>query len=228
LDLEVYKGLNINTSYVYKWNHKPTYNWYIGSRTGKKAHLDDGYICSSKIVKPMILNNPNEWEKTIIATGSQKEMRELETELLVLSDAKNDPRSYNQHNQDGKFICSGHSKETIEKIRKNHKWIGKKRPAQSLALKGKKRKPEDVEKWASAMRGVKKSDNHIKALKNAFSKGIYITPLGSFMSSRDAANAHNVSKTTVLHNCFGYVARGVKYQSKDGWNFNPKEKNEII
>lgn len=88
----------MNTAYVYKWSHIPTYKWYIGSRTSKKAHPDDGYICSSKIVKPMILLNPNEWRREILATGTPEEMYNFETELLQLFDAKNDERSFNQHN----------------------------------------------------------------------------------------------------------------------------------
>lgn len=90
-------------AYVYKWTELSTLNWYVGSRTAKNCHPDDGYICSSRVVKPMIKANPDNWKREIIATGEPKEMMELESEILRMFDAANDPRSYNQHNNDGKF-----------------------------------------------------------------------------------------------------------------------------
>ena len=74
--------------YVYKWIHKPSLMWYVGSRTAKNAHLDDGYICSSKTVKPLILAAPNDWQRQILAIGDAEEMRQLETEILTSVDAK--------------------------------------------------------------------------------------------------------------------------------------------
>jgi len=89
------------TAFVYKWTHKPTLNWYVGSRTAKGCHPEDGYICSSKVVKPLIESNPQDWERQIIALGNAKEMRMLEIEILELADAINDPRSFNQTNGNG-------------------------------------------------------------------------------------------------------------------------------
>ena len=97
----------MTVAYVYKLTHKPSLKWYIGSRTAKNCHPDDGYICSSKIVKPLFLTNPDEWTREILFTGEPKEILTLESELLELFDAKNDPRSYNQHNGDGKFTRIG-------------------------------------------------------------------------------------------------------------------------
>ena len=87
--------------YVYKWTYKPTLMWYVGSRTSRNANIDDGYICSSRTVRTMILNNKDDWERTIVATGTAEEMYDLETEILQLIDARADRRSYNQHNNDG-------------------------------------------------------------------------------------------------------------------------------
>jgi hypothetical protein len=81
--------------------------WYIGSRTAKKCHPEDGYICSSKRVKPMIKANPHEWEREILATGTREEMLEYEAELLDMFDASKDPRSFNLHNNNGKFNMTG-------------------------------------------------------------------------------------------------------------------------
>jgi hypothetical protein len=94
-------------AYVYKWTHIPTLMWYIGSRTARGCHPMDGYICTSKYVKPLILKSKAEWKREIIATGTITEMIALETELLQLLDAKHDPRSFNKHNGDGKFSVAG-------------------------------------------------------------------------------------------------------------------------
>ena len=88
-------------AFVYKWIHKPTGMWYIGSRTAKDCHINDGYICSSKIVKPMIQEKPDEWERYILHTGLPKEMRKLETMLLIESNAKKNRMSFNRNNADG-------------------------------------------------------------------------------------------------------------------------------
>ena len=88
----------MNTAYVYKWTHIPTMKWYVGVRYAKNCHPNDGYICTSKVVKPMILRAPNEWNREIISIGSSQSMRELEKTILELMDAKNDPKSFNQNN----------------------------------------------------------------------------------------------------------------------------------
>jgi len=93
---------NVTQAFVYKWIHNPTGMWYIGSRTAKGCHINDGYICSSKIVKPMIQLNPEQWTRYIIATGLPKEMRSLETKLLIESNAKKNMMSFNRSNNDGK------------------------------------------------------------------------------------------------------------------------------
>lgn len=94
-------------AFVYRWTHVPTGCWYIGSRTKTGCNPDDGYICSSKIIKPLITENRGEWQREILAIGEPKDMLELETRYLVSLDAKNDPMSYNQHNSDGKFSTVG-------------------------------------------------------------------------------------------------------------------------
>jgi len=90
----------MSQAFVYKWIHKPTGMWYIGSRTAKGCHINDGYICSSKIVKPMIEKNPEEWKREILKQGSVSEMRKHESSLLKLFNAKDDPMSYNRCNAD--------------------------------------------------------------------------------------------------------------------------------
>lgn len=94
-------------AFVYKWTHLPTMKWYVGSRWAKGCHPDDGYICSSEEVEPLIKSNPNDWVRNIIAVGEPQSMYDLESEILQTVDAKNDPRSFNKHNNDGKFNTIG-------------------------------------------------------------------------------------------------------------------------
>lgn len=211
----------MQTSYVYKWVHKPTYNWYVGSRTAKNSSLNDGYICSSKTVKPLILANPEEWDKKIIAVGLPKDMRLLEATILEFFDAANDLRSFNKNNQNGKFVCRGHSEETKKKI--GLRSLGKKRPEHSKMMTGKKRKPEDIKKWADKLRGRPFTKEHKEALTKSFRKYIYKTPNGVFYSSREAAIGNNCSKSSVLQRCHGYYARGLWHQPIIDWYCIPKD-----
>lgn len=148
-----------HTSFVYKWIHLPTGKWYIGSRTAKGCHPQDGYISSSQLIKPLIKQNPTEWKREIIKTGSPEEMIKLETTLLESLDAKHNPMSFNQHTGDGKFTRTGVKvsddtrKKQSESIKKVHPNRGKPGPnlgrtfgeetrkKQSESKLGKKRKP---------------------------------------------------------------------------------------
>lgn len=148
-----------HTSFVYKWTHLPTGKWYIGSRTAKGCHPEDGYISSSQLIKPLIKQNPTEWKREIIEIGGPEEMIKLETTLLESVDAKNNPMSFNQHNGDGKFTRTGvrvpeeTRKKQSESIKRVHPNRGKPSPnkgkiaseetrkKQSEAKLGKKRKP---------------------------------------------------------------------------------------
>jgi hypothetical protein len=96
--------------------------WYIGSRSSKGCHPDDGYICSSKIVRPLIEANLLDWERTILYIDEPKKIREKESSILQELNAKQDPLSYNRHNNDGNFFPQGPlSEETKRKIGKANK-----------------------------------------------------------------------------------------------------------
>lgn len=97
--------MKMNEPYVYKWTHLPTMMWYVGSRVAKRCHPNDGYICSSKIVEPMIVANPEEWQREIIHRG--QDAYDVESEILQLFNARDDVRSFNGHNNDGKFSTAG-------------------------------------------------------------------------------------------------------------------------
>jgi hypothetical protein len=160
-------------AYVYKWTHIPTLKWYVGSRTKKGCHPDDGYICSSKLVKPLIECNTAEWKREIIDIGDPSEMRELEFEILNLFDAARDLRSFNKSNgrrqfvnlSDGPGPMTGkkHSLETRKRIGLSGKGRIKSKEEclkVSQALKGKSKTPEHIEKMRIANLGKRYSDEH--------------------------------------------------------------------
>jgi hypothetical protein len=142
------------TAFVYKWIHQLTGRWYIGSRTAKGCHLNDGYICSSKKVKLLIAEDKNNWNREILGTGTPLEMRELESKYLLQFNASQDAMSYNEHNNNGKFNFKGgkpqtetHKKKRSEslkgivrseeyRINMSNIKKGKPNPKQSLATKG--------------------------------------------------------------------------------------------
>jgi len=94
-------------AFVYRWTNRQTGQWYIGSRTAQGCHPEDGYICSSRRLLPLIESNQPNWHREILCVGEPQDMIELECRLLESLDAKNDPLSYNQHNGDGKFTTAG-------------------------------------------------------------------------------------------------------------------------
>ena len=126
-------------AFVYKWIHLPTGKWYIGSRTAAGCHINDGYICSSKYVKPLIKECPNEWHRAILCIGHPKEMLDLEIRILKALDARKDPLSLNRSNGTGPGGC-----------------VGKPNPLISQKLKGRKQPKELVEKRTRALQGVNK------------------------------------------------------------------------
>ena len=94
-------------AYLYKWTEISTGKWYIGARYASGCRPDDGYICSSKIVKPMILENSANWQRTVLCIGYPKDIVKLESDYLTVLNAKADLMSYNKHNGDGKFSSLG-------------------------------------------------------------------------------------------------------------------------
>ena len=152
------------TSYVYKWTHLPTMMWYIGSRTAKGCHPLDGYICSSKVVKPMILEHKNEWKREVVAVGTTEEMLELETEILNVVDAKNDSRSFNLHNGDGKFSVSG--KKVGPQSAAHKKALGESKKGIIPWNKGKKETRPDVLNKMSIGHVGKQRAPHTEDTKN--------------------------------------------------------------
>jgi hypothetical protein len=180
------------TAFVYKWTHLVTGKWYIGSRTKVGCHPDDGYICSSKIVKPLITSSPTEWQREILFLGSPKEVIITENVMLLELNAKDDPLSYNMHNGDGKFttaniVLSEEWKQNISKAltglvrsdeAKAHYRESNRRKASDPIYLEKLRKPKHPghgENVSKATVGVKKSKQHCQALSDA-KKGVKTGP----------------------------------------------------
>jgi len=193
-------------AYLYKWTHVPSQKWYVGSRTAAGCHINDGYICSSKTVKPMIVENASEWHRDILCIADPSYILELEFKYLSNLDAKNDPMCFNRHNGDGKFTSTG---KTVSK--------------------------ETKTKMSKSRTGVKKTEDHKLALslahKNAeylltrepkFGEeaprfvGYYVAPNGEkFSSAYNAGDAIGVSAPTI---------RKWSKNNLNGWKFQPKVK----
>ena len=94
-------------AFLYKWTQISTGKWYIGSRAAKGCHPNDGYICSSKTVKPLIIKNPEDWVREIISVGSPEFIIGLERSYLLELNAKDNPYSFNKHNGDGIYSQAG-------------------------------------------------------------------------------------------------------------------------
>lgn len=200
--------LNSNTqSFLYKWTHIPTQKWYVGSRTAFGCHINDGYICSSIEVKPMIIENNNEWVREILCIADPTYILNLENKYLTMLDAKNDPMSFNRHNGDGNFTSTG------------------KKASFSTRLK-----------MSKSRKGIKKSQEHKIALSEAHKnadyilhrqpkfgaespsfKGFYISPNNEkFASAYDAAKNFDCSAPTI---------RKWSKNMMNGWSFQPKGNN---
>jgi hypothetical protein len=87
-------------AFVYRWRELDTNKWYIGYHGGTP---DDGYICSSLIVRPLIQANPDNWIRKILRSGSKQDMVLLEKQLLTRLNASKNPMSYNRSNGQGHF-----------------------------------------------------------------------------------------------------------------------------
>jgi hypothetical protein len=99
-------------AFVYKWTHIPTGKWYIGSRTARNCHPNDGYLCSSDIVRPLIERYPDDWKREILCMGDSKSMRKKEAQFLKWFNAKKNPMSFNRSNSGGPIDGSGRKKGT--------------------------------------------------------------------------------------------------------------------
>jgi hypothetical protein len=77
------------------WVNKDTDKKYIGKHRGKP---DDGYVCSSESLMTEYNECPSRFIRTILAYGSDQEMLELETIMLLQLKTRMSPLYYNLSN----------------------------------------------------------------------------------------------------------------------------------
>jgi hypothetical protein len=85
-------------AFVYMWQHRDG-RFYVGSHQGTEL---DGYICSSTIVIDSIRQNPDDWQRQILARGDVATMRLIEQQIL--RELFTDELCLNQAHGDGSDI----------------------------------------------------------------------------------------------------------------------------
>lgn len=144
--------------------------FYIGVHKGT---IDDGYICSSKLMKQEYNKRTKDFKRTILKFGSFEELCKLETDLLKKLDAKRNRTYYNGHNGDYKLYCKEHTEETKRKISKAH--IGKRgrvtseetKKKMSLVRKGKPKSEEHKRKIGSGNKGKIRTEEVKSRISNS-------------------------------------------------------------
>lgn len=88
-------------AYVYRIIDTLTGKYYIGSNYKKGCNpswLGTRYFTSSKVVRSVFQREPSRFTKEILVIGEPDYVLDFETQLLEKLDSKNDPNSYNCHN----------------------------------------------------------------------------------------------------------------------------------
>jgi len=108
----------MNEAFVYCWTDHLTNKLYVGWHKGTP---DDGYICSSKLMKEQYNKRPSDFTRQILAVGSVEDMVNFETVILTATDAASDKFFYNMHNNGSKFVHNQpHTDETKIKFKLMH------------------------------------------------------------------------------------------------------------
>jgi hypothetical protein len=82
-------------AFLYLWIDKSNDMKYLGKHKGT---LDDGYVCSNERMLEEHSKRPTDFVRTILAWGTDKEMHELETLLLIQLKASSGGMYYNLSN----------------------------------------------------------------------------------------------------------------------------------
>lgn len=174
----------MSTAYIYKWIQISTGKWYIGSKSSKNCHPDfhEKYICSSKIVKPLILANRLDWVYEILEQSDDVSyIRKLETRILIELDAKNSPLSYNNSNacfDPGNRLGRIETTETRQK--KSLARQGNKNPSfgkkgKLSPLYGRKDSDETRQKKSEKLKNHIRSEDHNKNISKALKGNIKLS-----------------------------------------------------
>lgn len=151
----------MQTAFLYRWTQASTGMWYVGSRTAKNCHPDDGYICSSKYVKPLVETAPDDWKREVLLIAPPLYVREIEAKYLLSLNARDDTLSFNRHNGDMKFHTVGrklseeHKRKISPKGRVHSEQVKAKLRAKKLGDKnpffGKTHTPEYLQQISQRM-----------------------------------------------------------------------------
>jgi hypothetical protein len=79
-------------AFVYMWIDRSNDMKYIGKHKGT---LDDGYVCSNTLMLEAYEERPQDFSRTILAWGTDQEISELETILLLSLKAARGSMYYN-------------------------------------------------------------------------------------------------------------------------------------
>jgi hypothetical protein len=199
-------------AYLYKWTHLPTGKWYVGSKSSKgcSPEIHEKYICSSKIVKPMVKEHREEWIYQILVISNPRYIRQLEKLYLRALHAKDDPMSFNQSNASCEYDKTGMKDSFETRHRKSLSRRGEKNP--SYGKRGEKsplfNRPHSEStkekqsigvKLYAAARPASHNENISKALKGNPNVGIKGSRNPSFGKSEVAKHINDKPPKTCPH-----------------------------
>lgn len=196
-------------AYIYRWTEKATGMWYVGSRYAKDCHPDDGYICSSRHVKPLIQSNPSGWVREILVVGMPKDMRDLEARYLVSLDAAKNSMSYNRANGNKNFHTIG-VPVSVEHIRRLKEDNPSRRPDVIEKLRQAGRNRDVSHLWSKESK-----ENKILSQKRAWAEGKY-AGVGFKSGDQNIAKTDEVRKkiSQALKNLKGGRMTGKKHSEE--------------
>jgi len=200
----------LKEAFVYCWTNKTNGKLYIGVHKGT---IDDGYICSSKMMLEDFSFNSESFSRQIIAEGDYKEMLNFEKVILRACNAAKADAFYNMHSGNGRPYRKVFSSETKEKQSQSQKerWSSysddmKKLISERISNSNKGRLKSEEHK--KSMRGKRPHVNQ-KGNNNNFAKKI-VTPYGIFYSLKEAAEKLNMKYDSIHY----------KLKTKhDGWDY---------
>jgi hypothetical protein len=186
-------------AFVYCWTDHKKEMLYVGVHKGT---VDDGYVCSSKIMMEEYKKRPEDFTRQIVASGTYKDMYKFETKILRTEDVVNNPHYYNINMNNGFYKNKGfplteEHKQNIKiaASKKPHPMLGEKhsdkaRQKMSISRKkfmlennitmsgedhpmyGRKQSKEHTKKIGDALRGKKRPEEVLEKVGHGRS-GVY-------------------------------------------------------
>ena len=161
-------------AFVYCWTNKKTNKLYVGSHKGS---IDDGYICSSKIMLEEYKKRPEDFSRQIVAHGSLSDIRKLEAKILKSVNASVNEDFYNKHENDGFFFdgwkkgeMTAEHRKKLAAAKRGKKLSESHRQNILNNRKGKKNSPEHKAALVASRIGSKHSEETKQKMKDAKAK----------------------------------------------------------